>query len=333
MKAAWFERRGPAHEVLTVGEMTEAEPGPGEVRVRIAVSGVNPTDVKGRGVRRGNAQMAFPRIIPHQDGSGIIDRVGPGVAPSRVGERVWLYMSQYGRPLGTAAEYTVVPSERAVRLPDAADFAIGASLGVPAMTAHYAVLGDGPVSGKTVLVHGGAGAVGFYAVQLAKWGGASHVVATVSRDEQAAQAKLAGADAVIDYKGENVADRILSAAETRSGVDRIIDVSFGANIPVDVAVIARGGTIAAYGSDAVPEPVLPFHAFSQKDVKLRMVLLYQTPQSAREAAARDINGLLAANSLKHQVSARFSLEQIARAHEAVESGKSVGKILVDIAAL
>jgi NADPH2:quinone reductase len=332
MKAAWFERRGPAREVLTVGQMAQPEPGPGEVRVRIAVSGVNPSDVKGRGVRRGNAQMAFPRIVPHQDGSGIIDRVGPGVAANRVGERVWLYMSQYGRPFGTAAEYAVVPAERAVALPDVADFSAGACLGVPAMTAHYTLFGDGPINGKTVLVHGGAGSVGFYAVQLAKLGGASHVTATVSRDEQAAQAKLAGADAIINYKLDNVADRILSVAETRLGVDRIIDVSFGANISVDVAVIARNGTIAAYGSDAVPEPMLPFHAFSQKDTRLRMVLIYQAPQAAREAAARDINGLLAANSLKHQYSARYALEQIVPAHEAVESGKGIGKVLIDIAA-
>jgi NADPH2:quinone reductase len=333
LKAAWFERRGPAREVLNVGEMAEPEPGPGEVRVRIAVSGVNPSDVKGRGIRRGNAEMAFPRIIPHQDGSGIIDRAGSGVAPSRVGERVWLYMSQYGRPFGTAAQYGVVPSERAVALPSVADFSVGAGLGVPAMTAHYALLGDGPLSGKTVLVHGGAGAVGFYAVQLAKWAGASHVTATVSRDEQAVQARLAGADQVIDYKRENVSDRILSTTETKTGVDRIIDVSFGANIAVDAAVIARGGTIAAYGSDAILEPALPFHAFSQKDTKLRMILIYQAPQSAREAAARDINALLASNSLKHRVAARFPLEQIAQAHEAVESGKSIGKVLVDIAAL
>jgi NADPH2:quinone reductase len=313
--------------------MRDVEPSPGEVRVRIAVSGVNPSDVKGRGIRRGNADMAFPRIIPHQDGAGVVDKVGSGVPPSRIGERVWLYMSQYGRPFGTAAQYGVVPSERAVALPSVADFSVGAGLGVPAMTAHYALLGDGPISGKTVLVHGGAGAVGFYAVQLAKWAGASHVTATVSRDEQAVQARLAGADQAIDYKRENVSDRILSTTETKTGVDRIIDVSFGANIAVDAAVIARGGTIAAYGSDAILEPALPFHAFSQKDTKLRMILIYQAPQSAREAAARDINALLASNSLKHRVAARFPLEQIAQAHEAVESGKSIGKVLVDIAAL
>ncbi|HXF55336.1 MAG TPA: NADPH:quinone reductase [Hyphomicrobiaceae bacterium] len=331
MKAAWFERRGPARDVLRIGEMEDPEPGPGEVRVAIAVSGVNPSDVKGRGIRRGNAQMAFPRIIPHQDGAGVIDKVGTGVAQSRVGERVWLYMSQYGRPFGTAAEYVVVPVERAVRLPAAADFSVGASLGVPAMTAHYALFSDGPVSGKSVLVHGAAGAVGFYAVQLAKWGGARHVVATVSRKEQAAQAMLAGADAVIDYKRENVAERILSAAETRAGVERIIDVSFGANIAVDAAVIARGGTIAAYGSDAVPEPVLPFHAFSQKDARLRMVLIYQAPQSARETAAREISALLEVNALKHRVAGRFRLDEIAAAHEAVEAGGGHGKVLVDVA--
>ena len=333
MKAAWFERRGPARDVLSVGEMRDVEPGPGEVRVKIAVSGVNPSDVKGRGIRRGNADMAFPRIIPHQDGAGIIDKVGSGVPPSRIGERVWLYMSQYGRPFGTAAQYTVVPSERAVPLPQGADFSAGASLGVPAMTAHYALFGDGPLAGKTVLVHGGAGAVGFYAIQLAKCGGASYVAATVSRDEQAAAAELAGADTIIDYKNENVAERVHSIEETRAGFDRIIDVSFGANINVDAAVVAKQGTIAAYGSDAVSEPVLPFHTFSQKDARLRFVLIYQAPQAAREVAARGINGLLATGNLKHQVAKRFPLSEIVQAHEAVESGKNVGKVLVDVAAL
>ena len=186
MKAATYDRRGPAREVLKLTDRPPPEPGPGEVRVKIAVSAVNPSDTKGRGAWLGATSMPFPLITPHQDGSGVIDKVGAGVVSARVGERVWLYMAQRGRPFGTAAEHTCVPTERAVPLPRSASFADGACLGIPVMTAHYCLFRDGPVTGKTVLVQGGAGGVGFYGVQLARWGGAKKVIATVSRDAQAA---------------------------------------------------------------------------------------------------------------------------------------------------
>ena len=213
MRAIWYEKLGPAHEVLKSGEMPDSVPGPGEVRVRIAFSGVNPSDVKRRAGSR-DAAMPFPRVIPDMDGSGVIDRVGPGMEEKRVGERVWLHSTQWKRPFGTAAEYAVTPSHRAVPLPQVISLAAGASLGVPAMTAHRAVFGHGPVTGKTVLVTGGAGAVGFYAIQLAKWAGA-RVITTVSGAEKAELARKAGADSVVNYKTEALKEQVDHRSEER----------------------------------------------------------------------------------------------------------------------
>ncbi len=330
MKAAFFERRGPAREVLQVGERPLPEPGPGEVRVKIAVSAVNPSDIKGRSQWLGASQMAFPLVIPHQDGAGTIDRVGTGVSPERIGERVWLYMAQRGRPFRTAAEFTVVPAERAVPLPRNASFADGACLGIPAMTAHYALFDANSIAGKTVLVQGGAGAVGFYAVQWAKWGGARQIIATVSREQQAERARAAGADAIVNYKQPDAIERIRAAAGGEASVDRIIEVNFGANVGTDIAVLARNGIIASYGSDSEAQPRIPYSAFTQKDVTLRMLIIYEAPQAARDAAARDIDRLLGGGALKHQIAARFPLDRIVEAHEALESGNSIGKVLIDV---
>src|SRR3954470_12538678 len=206
MRAVWYEKLGPAHEVLKAGEMPDPQPGPGEVRVRIAYSGVNPSDVKRR-AGASVASMPFPRVIPDMDGSGVIDRVGAGVEEKRIGERVWLHSTQWKRPYGTAAEYAVTPSERAVPLPKNIAMEAAASLGVPAMTAHRAVFGHGSVTGRTVLVTGGAGAVGFYAIQLAKWAG-GRVIATVSGGDKAALAKKAGADVVVNYKAGKVEEPV-----------------------------------------------------------------------------------------------------------------------------
>jgi NADPH:quinone reductase len=333
MKSATYDHRGPARDVLKLGDRPAPEPGPGEVRVKIAVSAVNPSDTKGRGNWLGATQMLFPLITPHQDGSGVIDKVGEGVVSDRIGERVWVYMAQRGRPFGTAAEYTCVPAERAVLLPRAASFVDGACLGIPVMTAHYCLFRDGPIAGKTVLVQGGAGGVGFYGVQLAKWGGAKKVIATVSRDEQAAQARFAGADAVVNYKQPDAITQVQAAAGGPAAVDHIVEVNFGANVAMDAAVIARNGVIGSYGSDSNPEPKFPYWAFTQKDATLRSALIYEAQQSSRDHAARDINAILQEGRLKHQVAARFPLDQIAAAHEAMESGKTMGKLLVDVAAL
>ncbi len=330
MKACWYERTGPAREVLTVGEMPTPEPGAGEVRVRIAVSAVNPSDTKARsGWRR--RPIAFPRVVPHQDGAGTIDKVGPGVDAKRVGERVWVYMAQRGRPFGTAAEYTVVPSERAVNLPDNAGFEEGACLGIPAMTAHRCLYADGDIGGKAILVQGGAGAVGFYAVQLAKLGGAQSVIATTGRPETAARAREIGADAVIDYRRENVVEGVVALLRNESPLDRVIEVAFGRNLAADVALLRSGGVIATYSSDAVPDPVVPFTPMLMKDLTVRFVLVYEIPQSARDHAARDISQLIAAGKLRHQIAEVFPLERIADAHERMEEGRAVGKLLIRIA--
>ena len=206
MRAVYYERQGPPHEVLEVGEVPTPEPSQGEVRVRMYASGVNPSDTYGRSGRFGG--MTFPRVIPHQDGAGVIEAVGPGVPEQRVGERVWVFEATWNRPGGTAAEYTVVPTTRAVKLPDSMSFKEGACVGVPVLTAHRAVFAAGPVNGKTVLVTGGAGSVGRYCVEWAKWGGARSVLATVSSEAKARLAADAGADHVINYRQEDVAERV-----------------------------------------------------------------------------------------------------------------------------
>ena len=326
MRAAWYEKTGPAAEVLQVGEMPVPEPGPGEVRVRVVASGLNPTDVK---TRAGSRPMAFPRVVPHQDGAGVIDRVGPGVPAARVGERVWMFIVQWQRPWGTAAEFTVVPATLAVTLPRNTSFAEGACLGIPGVTAHRCLFADGPVAGQTVLVTGGAGAVGHYAVQLAKWGGAT-VIATVSSREKGARASAAGADHTVNYRTGNPAAEILDLTGG-AGVDRIVDVDFGANLAVSLKVIKANGTIAAYASMGDAEPTLPFYALMTKNVTLRPVLLYTMPERAKDEAADDIVHLVEAGRLQHQIGVRFPLARIVDAHHAQESGQVIGNIVVDVA--
>ncbi|MGH7307502.1 MAG: NADPH:quinone reductase [Candidatus Rokuibacteriota bacterium] len=326
MRAAWYERNGPAAEVLKVGELPVPEPGPGEVRVRVIASGLNPTDVKSRA---GSRPMGHSRVVPHQDGAGVIDKVGPGVPASRVGERVWLYIVQWQRAWGTAAEYTVVPTRLAVTLPANTTFAEGACLGIPAVTAHRCLFADGPLGGQTVLVTGGAGAVGHYAVQLAKWAGA-RVIATVSSAEKARLATLAGADHTVNYRAGDTAAEIL-ALTGGAGIDRIVDVDFGANLPVSVKVLKTNGTIATYASMGEPEPKLPFYALMAKNATIRPVLLYTMPERAKDEAARDVARLVETGRLVHVIGARFPLERIVEAHQAQESGKVTGNIVVDVA--
>jgi NADPH2:quinone reductase len=328
MRAAWYERTGAAREVLEVGQMAMPRPGPGEVRVRVAVSGVNPSDTKGRGGMFGRGPLPFPRIVPHQDGAGVIDAVGVDVPASRVGERVWLYEAQRGRPFGTAAEYTVVPAGNAVRLPDSVNFAAGACLGVPAMTAHRCVFADGPVAGQVVLVTGAAGGVGQYAVQLARWGGAT-VIGTVSSAEKAELARSLGADHVIDYRDEDVAARV-QAITGGAGVDRIVEVAFGANLAVSLQVLKTNGVIATYSSDANPTPTLPFGQLLGKDAAVRFVRVYVMGAAAHQAAIQNITTALEAGLLHPAAAQRFGLAGIAAAHEAVETGHTAGKVLIDL---
>jgi NADPH2:quinone reductase len=326
MKTAWYERNGPAKSVLAVGEMPDPVPGPGEVRVRVRLSGVNPSDVKSRAGARGG--MAFPRIVPHSDGAGTIEAVGPGVDQARIGERVWLWNGQWRRPFGTAGEKIALPAEQAVRLPESIPFEAGACLGIPAMTAEACLFSDGPLQGKTVLVTGGAGAVGHYAIQLAKWAGA-RVIATAGRPETLAACRRSGAEIVIDYKREPVAER-LREATGGAGVDRIVEVEFGGNLETSLSAIKENGVIATYASMAAPTPALPFYPLMFKAVTLRLVLVYILSPEARARSIANLTRALEAGALTHPVAGRFALEEIARAHEAVEAGDKLGQVLVTI---
>jgi NADPH2:quinone reductase len=328
MRAAWYEKKGPASAVLKFGEIDAPEPGPGEVRVKVMVSGVNPSDVKRMGGRSGGPGMDFPRVVPHMDGAGVVDSVGPGVDPGRVGRRVWIYEAELGRPYGTAAEYTVVPSERAVDLPDRTSFHEGACLGVPAMTAHHVVFMDGPVKDQYILVSGGAGSVGHYAVQFAKWGGAG-VIATVGSPEKAELALAAGADQVVDYKREDVAERVMCLTAGR-GVDRIVEVAFGTNIDTDAKILRTGGTIATYASDARLEPAVPFYPLILKHATIRFAYVYAATAQAHQAAVAGITACLREGRLSHLVGPRFPLRETDLAYEALRDPGRIGHVVVDI---
>lgn len=333
MRAAIYERRGPAREVLKIVDRPIPEPAAGEVRIKIANSAINPTDIKARSMWLGQTAMPSAVVTPHRDGAGIVDKVGDGVDPARVGDRVWLSVLDRVRPFGTAAEYITVPAHLAWSLPDHVSFAEAAAMPIPALTAYCALVRDGPINGKTVLVQGGAGAVGFYAVQFAKWAGAGKVIATVSREEQADKARSAGADDVVNYKSADVRQRIEAAAGGPNAVHHIVEVNFGANAALDAALIANNGCLVAYGSDADATPRIPFYTFMQKDTLIRAAILYEIPRPLLAKAAGDINSLLAEGRLKHQIAARFPLDQIVQAHEMQENGRTIGKILIDIADL
>jgi NADPH2:quinone reductase len=323
MKAVWYEQNGGA-EILQYGDMPDPEPGPSEVRVRVATSGVNPSDWKRR--QGLTAQIGFPRVIPNQDGAGVIDAVGDGVDSSRIGERVWLFEAQFGRAFGTGAEYTVQPAGHAVRLPDNTDFATAAGLGVPAMTAHRCVFSDGPVTGKTVLVTGGAGAVGHYAVQLAKLGGAA-IISTVSSDEKAQIAREAGADHTVNYREEDTAERILELTGG-DGVDLVVEVDMAANFPVSQQVLKRSGVLAVYSAGSPQDPAVLLN-FKSTNITVRMVLVYDMPEFAKAAAVADITSWLEQGKLTSFAGPHFSLEQLKDAHLAVEHG-AIGKVVVDV---
>jgi len=319
MRAALYDRHGPAGEVLRVVDLDRPEPGPGEVRVKITYSGVNPTDWKARGGATPRPMDGFQ--IPHHDGAGVIDAVGEGVDPGRIGQRAWVYLAAAGRPFGTAAEWTVVPASQAVQLPDGVPTELGSSLGIPAMTAHRCLFADGTVERKTILVAGGAGAVGHFAIELAKFFGA-RVVTTVSNEEKAELARSAGADLVVNYRDPSAAEQISSFGR----VDRVIEVALDANLQLDLAVVRPGGVIVTYAADG-NDPVLPVRAGMSANLVLRFVLVYGVPSEALQQAAKDITAALASGALTELPVHKFSLEDIAAAHDAVEHGV-VGKALV-----
>lgn len=323
MKAAVYRRNGPAAEVLEIAEVEQPEPAAGEVRVRMAVSGVNPTDWKSRSGATSRPIEGFQ--IPNQDGSGVIDAVGEGVDPGRVGERVWVWLAAAGRKWGTAAEWCVVPSDQAVGLPPGTDLDFGACLGVPALTAHRCLFADGALEGATVLVAGGAGAVGHFAIELAKWAGAV-VVSTVSSAEKAEMAKMAGADLVVNYREPGAVDKIQSFTRW---VDRIVEVALGANLELDLALARPDTVISVYAADD-PDPVLPVRACMTANVILRFILLYGVPRAALLEGVRDVSAALHEGKLSPLPCRRFPLESIAEAHDAVQA-RAIGKVLVDIA--
>jgi NADPH:quinone reductase len=326
MRAAYYESIGPASDVIRVGERPTPNPGPGEVRIRIYASGVNPSDVKARAGARGT--LAYPYVIPHSDGAGVIDAVGSDVSPSRVGERVWTWNAAWRRPFGTCAEFVCLPSQQAISLPLNAEFDAGACLGIPAMTACHAALGDGPLTGQTVLVTGGAGAVGRYAIQFAKWSGAQ-VITTVSGTSKSQHAKSAGADHVINYREQNVA-AVIKELTAGAGVDRIVEVEFGGNLAVSNQVLKVGGVIAAYGSMAVPAPQLPFYPMMFNHVTLHLLLVYALSDKQREHACRLIGDALKSGILDNHIGARFALDETAQAHVAVETGSVIGNVVVTV---
>ena len=326
MRAAYYNRLGPASEVIEIGELAPPHPGPGEVLIEVRASGVNPHDVKKRSGWIAH-EPKFP-VIPHFDGAGVIVEVGDGVPAARIGERVWMSRADRLARAGTAAEQVAVPAEVARPLPETLDFAEGACIAVPAVTAHRALLRDGPVSGKTVLVAGGAGAVGHVAVQLARQEGA-RVLATVSSEEKAAHARAGGAHETIDYRREDVIERVL-ALTGGAGVDRIIEVDFGANIAIDQAVLKLAGVIASYSSTRVPEPVLPYYPLAFKGVTVHFVQAFIMEPEVLAATLDDIDRRLADRALALTVARRFPLAETARAHEALEAGGHIGGIVVEI---
>lgn len=327
MFAAVYDRTGPAAEVLRIEEIATPVPSPGEVRVELHWSGVNPSDVKSRAGLR-TKTLPFPRIVPHSDGAGVIDKVGEGVAPARVGERVWIWNAAWGRAFGTAAEYVVLPAEQAVRLPDRVDLAAGACLGIPALTAWYALAIDGGIAGKSVLIAGGAGAVGHYAIQLAKLMGAARVFSTVSGIEKAELAVAAGADEVINYRRENVPARISDTTQG-AGIDRIVEVDMAANAALDLELLRQGGDIIVYGSGS-SDVALSFSAGIRKHARVRFILVYSMPPAERRQALEQLTELLERNRLVHNIAARLPLTHIAAAHELVESGRAMGNVVLEI---
>jgi NADPH2:quinone reductase len=328
VRAVWYERTGPAADVLTFGEMPTPVAAAGEVRIRLEASGVNPADVG----RRGGSYraMEYPRVIPNSDGAGIIDQVGDGVKRFEIGDRVWLFNGQRnGRAFGTAAEYITLAEHLVTPLPANLSFAEGATLGIPGMTAWCGLFADGPIVGKTVLVTGGAGAVGHYAVQLAKWGGAE-VIATVSSSHKAEQARRAGADLVINYKEEDVVAKAMAFTHQR-GVDRVVDVDFGGNLAVMLKLMAVNSTIAIYATNGDRNPVVPMRELMEKCIALRALVLFALPPPLLAAAQADITKWLAAGPRLHNIAGQFALSETAQAHLAVEKGDKLGTIIVDCA--
>ena len=322
MKAAYYEANGSARDVLKVGEIATPQAGPGEVRVKLATSGVNPSDVKGR---QGSRKIAWPQLIPHSDGAGVIDQVGDGVAKSRIGERVWVWNGQWKWPFGTAAEYIVLPAIQAVKLPDQVGFDVGACLGIPAMTAYHAVALAEIGKGSIVLVTGGAGAVGQYVIQFAKALGAT-VIATVSSPDKAAMAREVGADHTVDYKTEDVPARVMAITGNKP-VDAIIDMDIASNAKYVASVLKAKGNVIIYGTSN-PQATIPAGFGIPNATRYQFFIVYELDAGERQRAVTAITAALEHDTLKHRIAKQtFPLNDIVAAHEAVEK-VSVGNVIV-----
>lgn len=326
MRAGWYERSGPADDVITVGDMATPQPGAGEVLVRLHASGISPSDYK----KRGNAKagMEFPRIVPHSDGAGVVAALGAGARHVAIGQRVWVFNGQWERPFGTAAEYIALPAFQVRPLPDSLSFIEGACLGIPAMTSHRAVFMDGPVRGKTVYVPGAAGRVGGYAVQWAKWGGA-RVIAEVGSAEKARAVKALGADRVV-LRGQDDPVAVVLDTTAGAGADRIIEIEFGGNMPVNEKIIAEGGVIASYASARVPQATISVSPRRARNMSMHFVHCYTMANAGKDAAAADIARIAADGLLKHRIAGVVPLAELARAHREAESQSGTGQMVVEI---
>lgn len=325
MRAGWYEHNGPAGEVLVVSEVPDPEPGPGEVRVKLATSGVNPSDVK---ARMGSRPMIAARVIPHSDGAGVIDRVGEGVPADRVGERVWVWNGQWKRPFGTCAEMIALPAAQAVALPEHVSLEAGACFGIPLLTAYRALTVDGSVAGKRVLVTGGAGGVGHYAIQLARLLGAEQILTTISSEEKAQHATGAGADATINYRTEDVVERVKDLTGGR-GVDRIVDLDISGYGKLIPDLITQDGLVAAYGSNS-QQFGFEFTRMIVSGVGVRFFIVYELADEPRRAAEAHLTRLLEADVLQHAIGATYPLAQIVEAQEAVEQRRHLGNVVVTL---
>jgi NADPH:quinone reductase len=328
MQAAFYTRQGPASEVFTVGEQPTPQPGPGEVRVRLRTSGVNPSDFKTRKGGPGRPPLAWPLVIPHSDGAGTIDAVGAGVPEGRIGERVWIWNGQWNRPFGTAAQWIALPSAQAHSMPDSLGDAEAACLGIPAFTALQAVRLAQLQPGMTVLVAGGAGSVGHYAIQFARRKGAT-VLTTVSTDAKAGHALRAGADHVIRYRDEDVAARV-KALTGGQGVDAVIEMDLTANARLYPACVRPHATLVVYGMGAM-ESTLPSFWLMRSQATMKFVFIYEISDADRQAGLRELDALLREGAVLHTVGQRLPLAEIARAHDLVEQGQVLGNVVLDIA--
>ncbi len=324
VKAAWYDRVGNASEVIQVGTQPDPSPGPSDVLVSLRSSGVNPSDVKARaGTRGGSSQLAYPRVIPHSDGAGVVVGTGANVRGIAVGDRVWVSNGQWQRADGTAAELIAIHESLVFPLPDGVSFEVGAALGIPAVTASHATLGFGPLTGKTVLVSGGAGTVGRLAVQLASGAGA-RVIATGHGEKERERAMSGGAHAFLDFADRELAQQVLAANGGRL-IDHIVEVEYGANAQMTADVIAPRGILVTYGSAKVLRPDLPFYTLLFKGVRMEFMLVYLLTASERTAAAERVNAMLGSGTLDVPIHAVYSMEECALAHEA---GQRAGAVIV-----